>query len=80
MINHRISADCREEEQEAAGAVAGAVGMMGGEEGAGGKRAGGLSLLVKQCFGRPLDKSQQLSDWERRPLRQAQVDYAGTTY
>ena len=24
----------------------------------------GLGLLVKECFGKPLDKSQQLSDWE----------------
>jgi len=37
----------------------------------------GLGLLVKECFGRPLDKSQQLSDWERRPLKREQVYYAG---
>ena len=37
----------------------------------------GLGLLVKECFGRPLDKSQQLSDWERRPLKQEQIYYAG---
>ncbi|XP_065916559.1 exonuclease mut-7 homolog isoform X2 [Dysidea avara] len=36
----------------------------------------GLGLLVKECFGRPLDKSQQLSDWERRPLKREQVYYA----
>ena len=39
--------------------------------------ATGLSLLVERCLGKPLDKSQQLSDWERRPLKQAQVRYAG---
>ena len=37
----------------------------------------GLSLLVQRCLGRPLDKSQQLSDWERRPLRREQMIYAG---
>ena len=39
----------------------------------------GLGLLVQQCFGKPLDKSQQLSDWERRPLKPEQVYYAGIT-
>ena len=38
----------------------------------------GLGLLVKECFGKPLDKSQQLSDWERRPLKREQIYYAGT--
>lgn len=37
----------------------------------------GLSNLVRLCFGKPLDKSQQLSNWEFRPLRQAQIMYAG---
>ena len=38
----------------------------------------GLSELVRLCVGRPLDKQQQLSDWERRPLRLNQIVYAGT--
>jgi len=37
----------------------------------------GLSDLVKLCLGRPLDKAQQMSDWERRPLRRQQLVYAG---
>ena len=37
----------------------------------------GLSELVRLCVGRPLDKQQQLSDWERRPLRLNQIVYAG---
>lgn len=39
----------------------------------------GLGMLVKECFGKPLDKSQQLSDWERRPLKPEQMYYAGIT-
>ena len=37
----------------------------------------GLSDLVRLCVGRPLDKAQQMSDWERRPLRRRQILYAG---
>lgn len=37
----------------------------------------GLSHLVARYLGKPLDKSQQFSDWERRPLRVDQVKYAG---
>ena len=36
----------------------------------------GLSELVRLCFGRPLSKGEQLSDWERRPLRSTQLQYA----
>lgn len=38
----------------------------------------GLSLLVQQVLGKPLDKSQQLSNWDRRPLAEGQLLYAGT--
>ncbi len=43
----------------------------------GAKKPGGLALLVEKCFGKPLDKSQQLSDWEKRPLTHEQIIYAG---
>lgn len=41
--------------------------------------AGGTSLnnLVQLCLGRKLDKSNQFSNWEKRPLRQDQLTYAG---
>ena len=40
----------------------------------------GLSRLVQTCLGKPLDKSQQFSDWERRPLLPQQIYYAGKIY
>lgn len=36
----------------------------------------GLSLLVQQVLGKPLDKTQQLSNWDRRPLGEGQLVYA----
>lgn len=35
-----------------------------------------LSTLVQQCLGYPLDKSDQFSNWEKRPLRESQLIYA----
>lgn len=37
----------------------------------------GLSLLVQQVLGKPLDKTEQMSNWKKRPLRIRQVRYAG---
>ncbi|XP_041971749.1 exonuclease mut-7 homolog [Aricia agestis] len=36
----------------------------------------GLSSLVQSCFGLPLEKSEQCSNWELRPLRKTQINYA----
>ncbi|XP_045326044.1 exonuclease mut-7 homolog isoform X2 [Leopardus geoffroyi] len=36
----------------------------------------GLSLLAQQVLGKPLDKTQQLSNWDRRPLSEGQLVYA----
>lgn len=36
----------------------------------------GLSSIVQICFGLPLRKSEQCSNWELRPLRQTQIYYA----
>lgn len=35
-----------------------------------------LSSLVHLCFGKPLDKSNQFSNWNNRPLRDEQITYA----
>ena len=36
----------------------------------------GLSLLVERTLGRRLNKTFQVSDWERRPLSHEQLHYA----
>ncbi|XP_054157001.1 exonuclease mut-7 homolog [Oppia nitens] len=36
----------------------------------------GLSKTVFILLGKPLDKSEQFSDWSRRPLREEQIEYA----
>lgn len=41
------------------------------------RMGGGLGGLVTWFLGARLDKRQQLSDWEKRPLREEQVIYAG---
>jgi len=40
------------------------------------RRFGGLAYLSQLCTGAPIEKKEQFSNWERRPLRQNQVIYA----
>ena len=35
-----------------------------------------LSNLVRLCLGKKLDKSNQFSNWQQRPLREEQIRYA----
>lgn len=36
----------------------------------------GYATLVKKVFGKTLDKSQQLTDWSKRPLTPRQIEYS----
>ena len=40
----------------------------------------GLSELVRMCFGKPLNKSEQISNWEKRPFRKTQLTYVGMQF
>ena len=40
----------------------------------------GLSEAVRLCFGKILDKNEQMSNWDKRPLRKSQIKYAGNNY
>ncbi|XP_039287135.1 exonuclease mut-7 homolog [Nilaparvata lugens] len=42
------------------------------------KNAASLSHLVHLCCGYPLDKADQFSNWEKRPLRDSQKKYAAS--
>jgi prolyl-tRNA editing enzyme YbaK/EbsC (Cys-tRNA(Pro) deacylase) len=54
--------------------LGGGGGGGGGSHGGGGRI--GLGALVESVLGQPLDKRCQCSDWERRPLSEAQRRYA----
>lgn len=44
----------------------------------GGRTKQDLRQLVTSCLGKPLDKSQQFSNWSRRPLTSQQIMYAAS--
>ncbi len=35
-----------------------------------------LNKMTEHCFGKCLDKTEQCSNWERRPLNVSQIEYA----
>ena len=41
-------------------------------------RGKGLSTVAMELLGKKLDKSNQRSDWQRRPLSDSQIVYAAT--
>jgi hypothetical protein len=41
-----------------------------------GPKPKGLSKLTMTCLGKPLDKRECMSNWDNKPLRQAQLNYA----
>lgn len=38
----------------------------------------GLSSLCDIVLGKPLNKEERLCDWDKRPLMEKQLEYAGT--
>ena len=40
-----------------------------------GRQNNSLRSLAERCFGRGLDKAEQMSDWERRPLSEVRPLY-----
>ena len=72
-----------DEQQRQAQAASGDGAASGGDArpngaatSAGRRSAPGLSQLVEQTLGKPLNKAMQMSNWRRRPITRSQLEYA----
>ncbi|XP_078498216.1 exonuclease mut-7 homolog [Lissotriton helveticus] len=73
---HKLIQKCHSGRQESARTIDALPELPSSSNGRYTQPEKGLSLLVQHVLGKPVDKTQQLSDWEKRPLREEQILYA----